>query len=72
MATNSKVTNQQFAERVGIHHSMASRLFNGQRMPSIELMVRISEEYGIPVNKLLAARIEGPQAMSDILHMRIS
>ena len=35
------MTNTEFARRVGCHHTMASRLRNGHRVPSVHMLARI-------------------------------
>lgn len=40
-------TSAQFASDVGIHYSMASRLRSGERRPSYELLIRITDKYGL-------------------------
>lgn len=51
------MTNQEFGARVGITHSAASRLRNGQRLPSIELMEKIAAAFpAFPVPAQLKAR----------------
>lgn len=39
------MTNAEFAEAVGCHHSMASRLRAGKRVPSAGLLARIVEAF---------------------------
>jgi transcriptional regulator with XRE-family HTH domain len=65
------VTNQEMATRVGIHHSMASRLRAGKRLPSVALMRRISTEYGVPLAELVDAHTAGPEAMGSLLRRRV-
>lgn len=72
MAVASAITNQAFAEKVGCHHSMASRLLNGQRLPSVELMNEISKAFDIPMADLVAARLEGADKMGQVLRTRTS
>jgi transcriptional regulator with XRE-family HTH domain len=43
----------EFAERVGIHFTTASRLRNGQRVPSTALLARIAREFDIKGEDLL-------------------
>lgn len=40
-------SNPDFARRVGIHFTMASRIRNGNRMPSSAVLGRIIQEFGI-------------------------
>lgn len=64
------ITNPEFARRVGCHFTMASRLLNGHRLPGIDLMERISAEFEIPIEDLLAARRDGAAAMAALLRER--
>lgn len=66
------ITNQQFADALGIHFSMASRLFSGHRLPSADLIYRIHQVYGIPLEDLHAARDKGGTALRDLLRDRIA
>lgn len=65
------LTNQQFGERIGCHHSMASRIRAGKRMPGPNLIQRISEEYGIPLKQLMDARKRGEEAMGSLIRRKI-
>ena len=71
MATGTTTTNQQLADRIGCHYTMASRLLNGQRLPSFALMHRISQEYKISLDTLIRARLAGPVEFSALLRKRI-
>lgn len=70
MAT-TRMTNAEFGRRVGCSHSMASRIRSGHRLPGLDLMARISEQFGIPVATLLKARQAGPGAMAELLEKRV-
>jgi transcriptional regulator with XRE-family HTH domain len=50
-----RVTNDDFARQLGIHFTMASKLRNGSRKPSIDTLLRIREAYDIDGNALLDA-----------------
>jgi transcriptional regulator with XRE-family HTH domain len=69
MATE-RMTNVEFGRRVGCSHSMASRIRSGNRLPGLDLMNRISEEFGISIAALVRARAAGPAAMADLLDRR--
>lgn len=49
------LTNQEVADRLGLHHSYVSRMRSGQRVASRSVLVSISNEFDIPVVALLAA-----------------
>lgn len=47
------VTNFDFAERVGVHHTMASRLRNGSRSPSTHTLIRVVEAYNLDCDQVM-------------------
>lgn len=53
MESTGYVTLEAFAARVGCHFTTASRLRNGERMPSRELLGRIVEEYDLDSDEVL-------------------
>lgn len=65
------ISNQQFADAVGIHFSMASRLRSGTRLPSADLIMRIHEVYDIPLEDLHRARADGAEAFGQFLRDRV-
>lgn len=69
--TVSPLTNQEFADAVGCHHSMASRIRGGKRLPGLPLVEKMSEVYGIPLKSLLAERRKGEEAFGDFVTRRI-
>lgn len=64
-------TNQEFAQRVGIDHTHASRLRNGQRLPSADLLHRIHLAFDIPLDRLHKARNDGADAFGRLLRSRV-
>lgn len=69
--TGHRVTNEEFGARVGCDFTMASRLRNGQRLPSRERLERIVEAYGLDANEALAATRAGAEAFKDYLSAKI-
>lgn len=65
------LTNKEFGEAVGIHHSMASRIRGGKRVPGTDAIQRISDAYGIPVATLMKARQKGPAAFGRLVSREI-
>lgn len=60
-------TNQEFADLVGIDFTMASRIRNGHRVPSREVMIRIIEAFGLEgraKGAAMAAWLEGGKTFS--------
>lgn len=64
-------TNQAFGDTIGCSHSMASRMVNGKRIPSLDLIQTISEKYGIPLTSLVNARKKGGEAFGELLQRKI-
>ncbi len=57
------VTNFEFADRVGIHYTMASRLRNGERRPGLATVIRTMRAFeltGDEVTEWLDAISAGP------------
>lgn len=65
------ISNVEFGAAVGCDHSMASRIRSGHRLPGLDLMTRISEEFGIPMSTLLKARQAGPAEIAKLLARRV-
>lgn len=65
------ISNGEFAKATGCSVSMASRLYNGRRLPGADLLAVISEVYGIPLADLHAARNQGPAFMGKILREQV-
>ena len=51
--TPTPMTNQQFAEATGLHHTMASRLRNGERLPSISTVIATQRAFGLSCDQLV-------------------
>lgn len=66
------VTNDAFASRIGVSHSMASRIRNGRRLPSVRTLDAIHREYGIPLETLHRAHLAGPDAFGALMRERLS
>ncbi len=49
------VTLTEVSERTGISKSTLSRLENGQRRPSLELLLPLAQAYGVPLDDLVGA-----------------
>lgn len=67
----SPLTNEEFAEKVGIHFTMASRLKNGQRLPSVRTLLRIAEAFDVPLDDLARAYEYGADEFGALLRDRI-
>lgn len=64
-------TNRELGEAIGCHHSMASRIVTGQRLPSIDLIDKISTAFGIPMKPLLDARKKGAAEFGSLMQRKI-
>ena len=64
-------TNTQFAEKVDIHFSMASRLRNGKRLPGASLIFRISDAYQLPIDQVQEAYLDGPDEFGKYLREKV-
>lgn len=49
----TQITNTEFAERVGLHHTMASRLRNGERLPSLPTFIRTMRAFELDCDETL-------------------
>lgn len=70
-ATTQPMTNKAFGEAAGCDFTMASRLRNGDRLPGIRLMIRISEAFDLPYDDLMAAYQEGAPAFGAYLRTHV-
>lgn len=64
------ITATAFAKRVGISLSMASRILNGKRRPSIEVAWIIGDIWNIDEWELKAAYGRGAESFSRLLRRR--
>lgn len=53
------MTNQTLGDRIGVSHSMASRIRNGHRLPSTRTLREIHREFGVPLDELMDAHTKG-------------
>lgn len=65
------MTNAEFAKRIGVHFSMASRLRAGKRLPSATILRRIHQEFRVPLKDLMDAHEQGPKAFGALLRERV-
>ena len=62
MTPTSAVTNNEVATKIGLDHSMVSRIRGGQRIPSFDSMVSIEAAYGWPLTEQAISRKRGTYA----------
>lgn len=68
------VTNVQFADQVGIHYTMASRLRNGERKPGLSTVIATWKAFDLSCSEVLgwlAAIDDGPVASGRWLREHI-
>jgi transcriptional regulator with XRE-family HTH domain len=65
------VSNNEFAKAVGCHYTLSSRLRNGHRRPSVDMLNRIKNAYNLDADEMLEAFEEGPKEFSKFLRERI-
>lgn len=63
-------TNKEFAAVVGCHHSMASRIRAGVRVPGADLADRIGKAYGIPEKTVKSTLAQGSEAFGELVRKR--
>jgi transcriptional regulator with XRE-family HTH domain len=64
---SATITNDAFAARIGVSHSMASRIRNGRRLPSVRTLDAIHRELNIPLDELHRAHLAGPEEFSAVV-----
>jgi transcriptional regulator with XRE-family HTH domain len=65
------VNNMDFAKVIGVHFSMASKLKNGHRSPSLDTLIRIWEEFDLPADELLNSAKGGADSFGRYLRDRV-
>jgi transcriptional regulator with XRE-family HTH domain len=63
----ARMTNEEFGDKVGCHYSMASRLRNGERLPSRDLLRRIISAFKLDRAEAYEAYDQGREAFSQYL-----
>jgi transcriptional regulator with XRE-family HTH domain len=68
------MTNRELGDLIGVSASMASRIRNGKRLPSIEVMDRLALALGIDLIRLVNTYTQGANAFGalvrELLHER--
>jgi len=65
------VTNEELGRKIGVGHSMASRIRSGDRLPSTKVLARISAELDIPLETLVETHAKGPKAFGRLIRARL-
>ncbi len=71
MGSMARMTNEEFGDRAGCHFSMASRLRNGERLPSRELLKRIIAAFALNRAETYEAYDQGTAAFSAYLRAHV-
>lgn len=66
-----RLTNPEFAEAVGVDFTHASKIRNGSRLPSLPVLVKIREVYGLDGNEALDAYAQGPEVFAGYLNSKV-
>lgn len=72
MTTRHAPTNRELGAKIGVSPSMASRLRNGKRRPSLATVRRISRELDIPLERLVTAHGNGAKATGKLITQRLN
>lgn len=65
------MTNSSFAAQVGCHHTMASRLRNGKRLPSLSMFSTIVKTFDLNTDDALSAYDQGAAAFGAFLRATV-
>ena len=65
------VSKNEFAKAVGCHYTLSSRLRNGHRRPSVDMLNRIRKAYHLDADDILKAYEAGPKEFSKFLRENI-
>lgn len=66
------MSNAEFGRRIGVGHSMASRIRSGHRVPSRAKILRMHREFGWPLEALLDNAEEGPAAFGEYVRAKLA
>jgi transcriptional regulator with XRE-family HTH domain len=67
----SRLSNEEFGRRIGVSHSMASRIRSGQRLPGTQTLGAIHREFGIPLEDLVRAHGRGREYFGRLIRNRL-
>jgi transcriptional regulator with XRE-family HTH domain len=65
------LSNEEFGRRIGVSHSMASRIRSGKRLPGTRVIGKIHREFDIPLEALVAAHDEGREAFGRLIRDQV-
>lgn len=67
MSQDGKLTNRELGDAIGVSPSMASRIRNGSRLPSVDGLRRISKEFDLPLDTLVLAHGRGAEHFGELM-----
>jgi transcriptional regulator with XRE-family HTH domain len=65
------MSNTEFGDRIGVTHSMASRIRSGQRLPSRKVALAMHREFGWPLELILDTAEEGPEEFGKFIRTKL-
>lgn len=68
--TNTKITNREFGENIGVSHSMASRIRSGDRLPGVRTLTLLAKALDTDPGHVLDLYAQGPAAFGDWVRKR--
>lgn len=68
----ARIPNSELGKRLGVSPSMASRIRNGERLPSTRVLNQLHREYGVPLATLMDAHTKGPAALAEAIKPYLS
>lgn len=61
------MTNEQLGNRLGVSHSMASRIRSGQRLPGTRTLGKFAREFDVSLEECHKAYEKGPDAFGKLV-----
>lgn len=65
------MSNTEFGRRIGVSHSMASRIRSGDRLPSRKVALAMHREFGWPLDVILDTAEEGPEEFGRFVRTKL-
>ena len=66
-----QLTQAELGERLGVTNKTVSRWETGTYMPPVEMLVELSELYGLSINELLCGRKTAPEEFKEVAEANI-
>jgi transcriptional regulator with XRE-family HTH domain len=65
------MTNKELGHHIGVSPSMASRIRNGERLPSIKVLIPLADCLGVSIERLILAHTQGPEFFGQTVRYAI-